>query len=126
MAEAVPEARHLVRSALHTWNLGEAVDDAALAVSELASNAVRHGAGRRMEIRVTRVGVARVRVAVTDRSRALPVVQEPGDEDPAGRGLFLIEALSDAWGTELLTWGKTVWSEHCVRPLNHDPEWRCP
>ncbi|MFJ1593049.1 ATP-binding protein [Kitasatospora albolonga] len=123
MAEAVPDARRLVRSALHTWSMDGAIDDAAVVVSELASNAVRHGAGRSMEIRVTRLDSERVRVAVTDRSRILPVIRQPEDDDPAGRGLHLIAALSEVWGTELLTQGKTVWSEHRVRPPSN-PERR--
>ncbi|MCN9244510.1 ATP-binding protein [Streptomyces sp. RY43-2] len=114
VAEAVSDARRLVRSALDTWGLAGIAEDTTLAVSELAANAVRHGSGRRMVVRVTRLGPNRVRVAVSDRSKKSPYFVKPSESeiDTAGRGLYLVEAVSDRWGTDLLPWGKRVWSEH--------------
>jgi len=112
VAEAVPDARRLVRSALDTWGLACIAEDTTLAVSELAANAVRHGSGRRMVVRVTRLGPNRVRVAVSDRSKKPPYLVQPSEIDTTGRGLHLVEAVSERWGTDLLPWGKRVWSEH--------------
>ncbi|MEU6403997.1 ATP-binding protein [Streptomyces sp. NPDC046985] len=117
MARSVPHARRLVRSALDAWSLAGIAEDATLAVSELAANAVRHGSGRRMVVRVTRVGPNRVRIAVSDRSKKPPYLVTPSENASTGRGMHLIEAVSDRWGTDLLPWGKRVWSEHVGEPV---------
>jgi hypothetical protein len=52
-----------------------------------------------------------IRVEVDDPSATAPTVRHPGPNDPWGRGLLLVDALSDRWGTDLRTDGKTVWFE---------------
>lgn len=56
------------------------------------------------------------RVAVTDKSRVRPVMSEASAEDLGGRGLALVDALSQQWGTDPLPWGKRVWAD--VDPAN--------
>ncbi len=59
--EAVSSARNFTRSTLRYWDLAEKFDDVALVVSELVTNAMRHGltpgadhGGRRRGTRATR------------------------------------------------------------------------
>lgn len=91
-------------------------DDLLLVVSELATNAVRHGAGE-MEVRL-HPGVGQVRVEVLDDGGA--TVDEPPGAPPlesvGGRGLHLVRAVSQAWGSGLDLRGRTlVWAEVAVR-----------
>jgi anti-sigma regulatory factor (Ser/Thr protein kinase) len=82
----------------------ERQDDARLLVSELATNSIRHarleGAGW---VRLTVcVDEDTLRVEITDSGAGFepPIDQtaEPGLE--SGRGLFLVDALSDRWGVD--------------------------
>jgi serine/threonine-protein kinase RsbW len=54
-----------------------------------------------------------IRVEVTDEGPGLPVVRTPRPTEPHGRGLQVVEMLSDKWGVEKLAGdkGKTVWFE---------------
>jgi anti-sigma regulatory factor (Ser/Thr protein kinase) len=93
-----------------------ATDEVLLVVSELATNAVRHGAGD-MEVRVV-PGIDQVRVEVLDDGGA--AVPEPPGAPPiagvGGRGLHLVRAMSQAWGTGFDAAGRTlVWAEVPVR-----------
>jgi hypothetical protein len=48
-----------------------------------------------------------VRIGVVDKSRALPVRRVPADAEERGRGLIVVDALAERWGTELRRWGKS-------------------
>ena len=53
-----------------------------------------------------------VRIGVVDKARALPQMVKPGDDLLTnGRGLLLIDALAERWGTDMYRWGKQVWAE---------------
>lgn len=69
----------------------------AVMVSELATNALLHAASG-FDIVVDR-SESTVTVAVTDWGVGSPELQSPGFTEPHGRGLRVVEALSDAWGT---------------------------
>ncbi|MFI5885910.1 hypothetical protein [Streptomyces sp. NPDC051554] len=44
------------------------------------------------------------------------MVKPSGDLLTSGRGLLLIDALAERWGTDVYRWGKQVWAElHCER-----------
>jgi anti-sigma regulatory factor (Ser/Thr protein kinase) len=73
----------------------EAAYCAAVAFSELVTNAVLHGSGP-VTVRV-RVGPDRIDCEVTDAACDLPVVYEAGDEDEHHRGLSLVDALTTSW-----------------------------
>lgn len=79
-----------------------------LAASEVATNVVRHVA---TSFAVTVVGwPGHLRVEFADRSRALPAVQRtPVGEH--GRGLLILDAITDRWGVEPTPGGKVVWFE---------------
>ncbi|WP_414504685.1 ATP-binding protein [Streptomyces sp. NEAU-L66] len=109
--ESVATARRLVRTALAAWGLEELADDGALVVSELVTNAVQHARSEVIRLVVSRPGPATVRIGVVDKSKAPPRHRPPGSEDDSGRGLVLLAALTAAWGTDRLPWGKRVWGE---------------
>ncbi|MEU1674818.1 ATP-binding protein [Streptomyces roseifaciens] len=119
--ESARRARLLVTAALYAWGLPCMIDSAILVVSELVANAVEHSGGRLMRVTVARPQAHRVRIAVVDLSADHPVPRQAGDDDVRGRGLEIVTALSDAWGTESLRWGrrqgKRVWAD--LRPACH-------
>ncbi|MFE7235499.1 ATP-binding protein [Streptomyces sp. NPDC057596] len=115
-------ARLLTYEQLRTWQTSpDVTDHAEQIVAELASNAVLHGRvqGRDFRLDLTHDPVAGVlRVAVTDASEDR--IPSPGTDfvtpphSEAGRGLLIVTALADRWGTEPYPpSGKTVWAE-CV------------
>lgn len=83
--------------------------DARLLTSELVTNAVRHGADQVvLELERRPAGLM---VAVRDGSAALPRPRSAGQADEGGRGLAIVEAVSDDWGVDHLpAGGKRVWA----------------
>ncbi|MFC4062564.1 SpoIIE family protein phosphatase [Planomonospora corallina] len=110
-------ARAFVRDTLSGWGLDGAVDATELMVSELVTNAVRHGEGS-VGLRLLRGPTLVCEVA--DRSFALPVVREASGTDDSGRGLALIRWMSHRWGTRLTPQGKIVWVEQKLPGSSED------
>ncbi|MFD8639672.1 ATP-binding protein [Streptomyces zaomyceticus] len=105
-------ARRLVRTALALWGLDSLTEDASLVITELVSNAVAHSRLPSIRVIVSRPTANGVRVGVVDRSRTLPILGADFSGDQLrGRGLILVDRLTDEWGTELYRWGKQVWAE---------------
>src|SRR5581483_1936210 len=102
-------ARRAVTAVLHGWGFHDPtwLGHAALVLSELVSNAVRHGGGC-VELRV-QAHEGRVRLSVADGSSVVPRRREP--DDAGGRGSAVIEALSTGWGGQDHEGGKRVWVE---------------
>lgn len=117
-AESVKAARDFARSALSGWGLPALTDVAELVVSELVTNALRHGmasAGHvcgghpvRLEL------LARsplVMCMVSDPGNEIPVLRDSGPAAECGRGLRVVEACSVRCGWHLLDeGGKIVWA----------------
>ncbi|MEV0268011.1 MAG: ATP-binding protein [Hamadaea sp.] len=100
-------ARTLVRDMLVAWDLPDTgwLDDAELLVSELVSNAVRHGGGCiELSVQSHEQGVT---IKAADGSSVVPRRRDPGDD--GGFGLQIIEAISEGWGVEEFQGGKRVW-----------------
>lgn len=110
-AESAVTGRRIVREALQDWALGHLVDAAELVVTELIANAAQHARHDSVRLTVLRIESDGVHVAVTDRSRRMPVLRRPGLAAQAGRGLGIVDSLSAAWGYDPLPWGKRVWAE---------------
>lgn len=112
-APEVGAARGFLRETFATWGVTRC-EDAELVVSELVTNAIRHGDGAplvRLEQRPDRV-----RIEVEDESDRPPVGRSPGHEEPSGRGLAIVGALALGWGHERRAGGgKTVWAEVPLR-----------
>ncbi|AEM87442.1 ATP-binding protein [Streptomyces violaceusniger] len=105
-------ARKLVRTALAAWSQEDLIEDAALVITELVSNAVDHARLESIRVVVTRPSEKFVRLGVVDRSRNVPYLRTDSNGDNTrGRGLLLVDALTDRWGTDRYRWGKQVWGE---------------
>ncbi|WP_306185280.1 SpoIIE family protein phosphatase [Streptomyces sp. MK5] len=105
---AVANARALATAQLTEWGLERVADTTELIVSELVTNAVRHGAAP-ITLRLIR---HRVLVCeVTDASDTVPRLRHARVTDESGRGLFLVSQLSSRRGTRHSPAGKTVWAE---------------
>lgn len=112
---AVPEARRFLAGVLHSWRMPEMVDgDAALLVSELVGNAVRHADGPFAVLAF--YDGSRVRVEVGDASRAVPVVRHASHTETGGRGVYLVSTIAEDWGVQPTANGKRVWFELLVPP----------
>ncbi|MFF0838059.1 MULTISPECIES: SpoIIE family protein phosphatase [unclassified Streptomyces] len=105
----VARARDLVRDLLLDWELPQAVETARLLVSEVVTNAVRHGGGGRVGLRVVRTDA--LLFEVTDDEPALPSMLAAGPYDEAGRGLRVVSRLAREWGASATGHRKTVWFE---------------
>ncbi|MFE1247637.1 ATP-binding protein [Streptomyces sp. NPDC058735] len=98
------------------WRHGTPAHDCVeLVVAELAANAVTHGLvpGRDAGLRLSRESGGRVRVEVSDaRGERLPEVRDTGGGEDGGRGLLMVAALAEEWGTAPRPGapGKTVWA----------------
>ncbi|MER7877449.1 SpoIIE family protein phosphatase [Streptomyces solisilvae] len=105
---AAGEGREHVREQLDRWDLEPLVITAELLVSELVGNAIRHGKGP-FGLRLLR-GDGLI-CEVSDTSPTTPRIRHASETDEGGRGLQLIAALSQRWGTRYTAEGKCIWTE---------------
>lgn len=118
-------ARVAVRKWLADYGLQDPADIAELLVSELATNAVVHAHGRyRLTLSLEN---GRLRCAVADEGADLPDAscgESPNADTDAenGRGLLLVDALADRWGSGRVEGGvgKEVWFELDVEMPDYD------
>ncbi|MFB9554957.1 ATP-binding protein [Streptomyces roseoviridis] len=102
--------RRILRMFLTRWGLDPLYDASALALTELVANVVRHVPGRRCTVLILREPHGlRVEVADGERVTLAAKAAEPFAE--GGRGLTLVEAVTDRWGVVEGADGKTVWFE---------------
>ncbi|MFH9011353.1 SpoIIE family protein phosphatase [Streptomyces sp. NPDC017943] len=112
---ALTEARRMIRTAVAAWGAGDRADEIELAADELITNALMHTEGAAtVTLRVLTGAERRLRVEVEDTSSALPRRREAGESGVSGRGLLLVELLTDVWGVEARGGGKAVWCEFVV------------
>jgi two-component sensor histidine kinase len=116
---AVPCARLHARLVLAEWNLKALADTGELIVSELITNAVRTSAGlpeAQHRLPAVQMWLSAenecVLVQVWDADHQLPVPQQPDPDAEHGRGLLLVESLSEDWGAyrPQRSIGKIVWA----------------
>jgi hypothetical protein len=114
----ISAARRFTSRTLERWGVADREPDVAVVVSELLSNALRHGLrapvcsmGRPIRLGLVYAGPAVV-CAVADPSDEMPVPREPCWLDESGRGLHVIASLSDKWGSCSAPGrpGKVVWA----------------
>lgn len=115
---SVPAARRFTQWSLSYWGLTawERSADVSLCVSELATNALLHGAppGRGFLVRLRYDGDL-VRAEVHDSGPGTPELADRVDDFvEGGRGLLLVSQLADTWGVQNRTPGKAVWCEFSV------------
>lgn len=106
-------ARHEIGTRLEGCLDGSEIEAARLLVSELVTNCVVHGADSDADIEVT--GTLRpphLRVEVVSDGEPFDYSDEPVDDDAlGGRGLHLVECLSDSWGIRASGSRLQVWFE---------------
>ncbi|WP_405591243.1 ATP-binding protein [Streptomyces sp. NBC_01190] len=112
---SVGASRSAVGNWLRGWRLPEeSCEDAVLIVSELATNVIGHTNSERFLCCVGLTAGNLIHLEVHDHGtvagQLLPVSAGPDDE--GGRGLLLVEHLSEQWGVRrsLLTYGSVVWA----------------
>jgi len=105
---SVSRARELACGWLLARGLDELIDTTELLVSELATNALRHGRG---DIRLRLLRDTTLVCEVWDNGYAQPRQRRARDTDEGGRGLQLVSMLADRWGSRRTPTGKTVWFE---------------
>ncbi|MET7547997.1 SpoIIE family protein phosphatase [Streptomyces sp. NPDC005479] len=108
----VARARRLVRGKLLDWELPEAVESAELMVSELVTNAVKHGRTHHIGLRLVRTGA--LLCEVSDDEPAPAALLNSSAHDEFGRGLLVVSGLAREWGTSTTARGKTVWFEQAL------------
>jgi anti-sigma regulatory factor (Ser/Thr protein kinase) len=119
--DAVPAARRQVVSLAQALGLplsDQTLETVELLASEVIANAVLY-TDAPCDVSVTRAD-ERLRVEVTDTDASLPSTVEAGPNDERGRGLLLVSALADAWGTQPEPPGKTTWFEITSEPSAED------
>ena len=107
----------MIGAAVRAWGAHERADEVELVADELITNALMHTEGAAVvTLRVLGSAERRLRVEVEDSSSALPRRREAGENGVSGRGLLLVDLLTDEWGVEARGGGKVVWCEFLVEP----------
>jgi anti-sigma regulatory factor (Ser/Thr protein kinase) len=116
--DAVPAARRYVTDLLDRAPV-DLCQTAALLVSELATNVVRHADTAQFVVEVEFTAGERLWVGVTDNGSGSPVPQNPAVTAEHGRGLRLVAVFADRWGAQRRrsTREKTVWFELLAPPV---------
>ena len=114
--EAASTARGFMREAACLTHHARVLQDAELLVSELVANGIRHAAPP-IVLRVDCDG-ASMQVCVSDGSPALPRVLRVPPEAVSGRGMALVDFISEQWGVEPSEHGKTTWFRLGVEPVD--------
>ncbi|MFF7154201.1 SpoIIE family protein phosphatase [Streptomyces sp. NPDC008139] len=112
-AEGLAEARSELRALLHDWAQPDQVDTAVLLASELLGNVLVHTdqTAALMASISGEPGCRTLRVEVSDSGDELPHQRTPGEMASSGRGLVLLDILSEQWSVRPESEGKTVWFE---------------
>jgi two-component sensor histidine kinase len=114
----VKAGRDFTRATLREWGMSAVTDLAELVVSELVTNALRHGiparrrVGDQHVVRLRLLGQAPfVMCMVADPERSIPVLRDADPAAESGRGLTVVDGCSVRWGWHLLDeGGKVVWA----------------
>ncbi|WP_329119240.1 ATP-binding protein [Streptomyces sp. NBC_01465] len=104
--------RRILCMHLRLWGLHEAVESAQLCVSELVSNVITHvGEGTPTTLGVSMNGTY-LRIEIHDPdTRVLPTLLAATEDSESGRGMTLVDAVSERWGVQLRADRKVTWCE---------------
>ncbi|MGD6745228.1 ATP-binding protein [Streptomyces sp. BH106] len=119
--EEVAGLRNVMRAHLELWGLHGVIESAQLCVSELVANVITHvGTGTPTTLAVSMNGTY-LRIEVHDPdTRVLPTLlaADPGSE--SGRGMALVDAVTDRWGVQLRAERKVTWCELATDLMSPD------
>ncbi|MCY0936405.1 ATP-binding protein [Streptomyces sp. H34-S4] len=134
----IGQIRRIVSAQLRHWQLDPLIDRAALGVTELLSNVHRHAQPDKTCTVEIELRLGRLTVSVYDSDPRLPMLRASGDAEAiraagisgidaletSGRGLALVEALSETWGARQQDDcpGKVVWFSLRAAPGPAAPE----
>ncbi|MFJ4185171.1 SpoIIE family protein phosphatase [Kitasatospora sp. NPDC089509] len=107
-AAEVPRIRRLVLAQMAAWGLESLMQTTELLVSELVTNAIRVARDR---VQLQLVRSDKLLVEVSDDDHNLPSMRPADELDESGRGLMLVSALAERWGTARKAVGKVVFFE---------------
>ncbi|MFB0632812.1 SpoIIE family protein phosphatase [Streptomyces sp. AB3(2024)] len=107
----VGTVRNAAARQLDAWGLSELGFSTELILSELITNALRHGSG---PVRVRLLYDHALTCEVWDGSSTAPHLRYAATTDEGGRGLFLVAQLSEHWGTRYTPEGKVIWAEQSL------------
>ncbi|MFJ5552817.1 ATP-binding protein [Streptomyces sp. NPDC093225] len=111
----IGQVRRIVSAQLRYWQLDPLIDRAALGVTELLSNVHRHARPDKSCTVELELRFDRLTISVRDADPRLPQVRASDLLETSGRGLALVEAVSESWGARPLAnaagthVGKLVW-----------------
>jgi anti-sigma regulatory factor (Ser/Thr protein kinase) len=94
-------ARAWTREILGEWRLADLADIAETIVSELVANAAVHastGPGQPVICLALAFDHGELAILVSDRNPDVPQARHPAEDDESGRGLLMVQALSDSYG----------------------------
>jgi PAS domain-containing protein len=109
--QAAGAARRHVRAQLAEWHLDELATTTEILASELVANVILHA---RAPVRLRLLRSRSLVCEVFDGSPTTPRIRRASWTDEGGRGLQLIGALSDRWGTRHMAAGKCIWTEQSL------------
>ena len=108
--KSAADARAFVERTLRFWGCRDVIDDARVVVTELVSNVVRH-AGTDVCVEAELLD-DRLRIAVVDHAEGEVVLRTIDPRSSlGGRGLQLVDELSERWGVDRHPGEKCVWAE---------------
>jgi anti-sigma regulatory factor (Ser/Thr protein kinase) len=99
----VRTCRHAVIGKLRAWETPVRLDDVVLLVSEIVTNAILYGApddgaGAQVHVELEETSKGLLVRVRNNGSEWKPKAADPADFDESGRGLMLVDSLSDDWG----------------------------
>ncbi|MFE9395348.1 ATP-binding protein [Streptomyces flavidovirens] len=125
-ANTVAGARAAIGRCLADWRLESLTGDVLLVMTEMLSNAVRHGTppwGVRMWLFRGDEGPWYVRLEVDDAGPGIDIDvvrarwrHPSGFLAEGGRGLLMVDALASSWGDEPSSHGHTMWAQLEAEP----------
>ncbi|GAA0371094.1 ATP-binding protein [Actinoallomurus spadix] len=105
---AAGTARDFVESRLRAWGRTDQIEDATVIIGELFNNALLHTDSKELVAAIDWNG-GRIRLEMWDDSPDRPRIAPVDFEKESGRGMYIIAALCEIWGSRLAASGKCVW-----------------
>ena len=113
-AKWVGRCRALGADKLRAWGLSSLAESAQLLISELVTNALRHGESTEVGVRLL-ITMDVVVIEVHDGSPDLPHVRHAGPDEESGRGMLLVDVIAESWGVS--PDGTRTWCALSTSPL---------
>jgi anti-sigma regulatory factor (Ser/Thr protein kinase) len=107
--DACAKARRWIENKLGSRLDRDRLMDARLVVTELVTNALLHTHSGILRVELDDLGGS-FEIAVVDDSEDMPAMREREPSGSSGRGLRIVDEVSDVWGAAPEPPGKRVWA----------------